>query len=195
MRKATIVLSLCAASAMLLAPYAVFAASKATPAPNYVELRDVDFQKEIDGKQVGLYTIKNKKGMVVKITNYGARVEQILVPDRAGKLGDVAQGYETIDQVLGGQGSMGAFIGRYANRIANGTFSLDGTEYKLAINDLSTPPAPPRRTPRDRSGGCARRSASTRATSWASWTLSGSRRCEASCGSSTATPRWRSAII
>ena len=144
MRKATIVLSLCAASAMLLAPYAVFAASKATPAPNYVELRDVDFQKEIDGKQVGLYTIKNKKGMVVKITNYGARVEQILVPDRAGKLGDVAQGYETIDQVLGGQGSMGAFIGRYANRIANGTFSLDGTEYKLAINDLSTPPAPPR---------------------------------------------------
>ena len=75
MRKATIVLSLCAASAMLLAPYAVFAASKATPAPNYVELRDVDFQKEIDGKQVGLYTIKNKKGMVVKITNYGARVE------------------------------------------------------------------------------------------------------------------------
>ena len=144
MRKATIVLSLCAASAMLLAPYAVFAASKAAPVPNYVELRDVDFQKEIDGKQVGLYTIKNKKGMVVKITNYGARVEQILVPDRAGKLGDVAQGYETIDQVLGGQGSMGAFIGRYANRIANGTFSLDGTEYKLAINDLSTPPAPPR---------------------------------------------------
>jgi aldose 1-epimerase len=82
--------------------------------------------------------------MVVKITNYGARIEQILVPDRNGKLGDVAQGYETIDQVMGGQGSMGAFVGRYANRIGNGTFTLDGTEYKLAINDLSTPPAPPR---------------------------------------------------
>lgn len=146
MRKATAAFSLCAASALLFAPCAVFAAGKtSTPkAPAYVELRDVDFEKVIDGKPVALYTIKNSKGMVAKITNYGARVEQILVPDRNGKLGDVAQGYETIDQVLAGQGSMGAFIGRYANRIANGTFSLDGTEYKLAINDLSTPPAAPR---------------------------------------------------
>ncbi len=113
-------------------------------AAGYVELNPANFQKEVDGKQVGLYTIRNKKGMVVRITNYGARVEQVLVPDRDGRLGDVAQGYETIDQVMAGQGSMGAFIGRYANRIANGAFSLDGTEYKLAINDLSTPPAPPR---------------------------------------------------
>lgn len=146
MRKTTAVLNICAASALLFAPHLVFAAAKtAAPAqPAYVELRAADFQKEVDGKQVGLYTIKNKKGMVVKITNFGARVEQVLVPDRNGKLGDVAQGYETIDQVMNGQGSMGAFIGRYANRIANGSFTLDGTEYKLAINDLSTPPAPPR---------------------------------------------------
>jgi aldose 1-epimerase len=116
----------------------------ATAAPAYVELRPVDFQKEVDGKKVDLYTIKNSKGMTVRITNYGGRVEQILVPDRDGKLGDVAQGYETIDQVMAGQGSMGAFIGRYANRIANGKFTLDGVEYSLAINDLSTPPAPPR---------------------------------------------------
>ncbi len=146
MRKATALFSMCAASALLFAPHLVLGATKApgSAQPAYVELKAANFQKEVDGKKVDLYTIKNKKGVVVKITNYGARVEQILVPDRNGKLGDVAQGYETIDQVMGGQGSMGAFIGRFANRIANGTFKLDGVEYKLAINDLSTPPAAPR---------------------------------------------------
>ena len=136
--------ALCAIALALAAPLALAASKTAAPATAYAELRAADFDKEIDGKKVGLYTIKNRHGMVVKITNYGARVEQILVPDRKGRLGDVAQGYETIDQVIGGQGSMGAFIGRYANRIAGGAFTLDGTEYKLAINDLSTPPAPPR---------------------------------------------------
>ena len=146
MRKATAIFSMCAASALLFAPHLVLGATKApgSAQPAYVELKAANFQKEVDGKKVDLYTIKNKKGMVVRITNYGARVEQVLVPDRNGKLGDVAQGYETIDQVMGGQGSMGAFIGRFANRIANGTFKLDGVEYKLAINDLSTPPAAPR---------------------------------------------------
>jgi aldose 1-epimerase len=138
MKKATLLRGLCAASALLFVPAAQAAA------PAYTELRAVDFQKEVDGKKVDLYTIRNSKGMLVRITNYGARVQQILVPDRHGKLGDVAQGYETIDQVMAGQGSMGAFIGRYANRIANGRFKLDGVEYKLAINDLSTPPAPAR---------------------------------------------------
>jgi aldose 1-epimerase len=145
MSKAKRTLDRCAVGVLVLAaPLALAAATGGAPAPAYSDLRSVDFEKVVDGKPVSLYTISNGKGMVVKITNYGARIEQILVPDRNGKLGDVAQGYETIDQVMGGQGSMGAFIGRYANRIANGTFTLDGTEYKLAINDLSTPPAPPR---------------------------------------------------
>ena len=145
MRKSIALLGTCAVSALVFTPFTLAAGKAAVAAqPAYVELRAADFQKEVDGKMVGLYTIKNNKGMVVNITNYGARVEQVLVPDRNGKIGDVAQGYETIDQVMGGQGSMGAFIGRYANRIANGTFTLDGVEYKSAINDLSTPPAPPR---------------------------------------------------
>ncbi len=144
MRNKTVALGMCAASVLMFTPHLAFSATKAPTQPAYVELRASDFQKEIDGKKVDLYTIKNKNGMVVRITNYGARVEQVLVRDRNGKLADVAQGYETIDQVLGGQGSMGAFIGRYANRIANGAFTLDDAEYKLAINDLSTPPAAPR---------------------------------------------------
>lgn len=145
MRNRSTVLGLSALCALWAAPHAALAADKPQgKAPAYVELRAADFQKEVDGKKVGLYTIKNKKGMIVRITNYGARVEQILVPDRNGRMGDVAQGYETIDQVMGGQGSMGAFIGRYANRIANGTFTLDGTEYKVGINDVAVPPAYPR---------------------------------------------------
>jgi len=120
------------------------AKANADAAPAYVELNAANFQKEVDGKSVGLYTIRNKHGMVVKITNYGAKIQQILVPDRNGKLGDVAQGYETIDQVINGQGSMGAFIGRYANRIAAGKFTMDGVDYTLAINDISTDPKNPR---------------------------------------------------
>ena len=100
----------------------------------YVTLREQDFRTRIDGKQVDLYTVRNRAGMEARITNYGARIEQLLVPDRDGRLGDVVQGYETIDQVMGGQGSMGAFIGRYANRIAGGRFTLEGEEYRLPLN-------------------------------------------------------------
>jgi aldose 1-epimerase len=92
------------------------------------------YRKTVDGKQVDLYTIKNNKGMVVRITNYGAKVEQILVLDKTGRFADVVQGYESIDKALGGQGSMGAFVGRYANRIGGAKFTLDGKEYLLAKN-------------------------------------------------------------
>lgn len=102
---------------------------------DYAELDRANFQKELDGRPVDLYTIRNKRNMVVKITNYGAKVEQILVPDREGKLGDVLLGYETLDQVINGQASMNAFIGRYANRIAKGRFTLYGQSHQLAINN------------------------------------------------------------
>jgi aldose 1-epimerase len=89
-----------------------------------VELNRKQYQTEIDGKNVDLYTIKNMNGMVVKITNWGAKVQQILVPDSEGVLGDVALGYESIEQLRAGQPSMGAFIGRYANRIGQAKFTL-----------------------------------------------------------------------
>ncbi|MDR3440820.1 aldose epimerase family protein [Telmatospirillum sp.] len=119
----------------LLALTSMASAATGNSAKDYVDLDRAKFQKEVDGKPVDLFTIKNKKGMVVKITNYGARVEQILVPDKHGKLGDVVLGYESIDQVMNGQGSMNAFIGRYANRIAKGKFVLNGQEYQLNINN------------------------------------------------------------
>jgi aldose 1-epimerase len=107
----------------------------AAPRGNFVELRAENFDKEVDGKKVGLYTIQNKNGMVVKVTNYGARLQQILVPDKKGVIGDVLLGYETIGQVMDGQMSMGAFIGRYANRIGKGKLNIDGVDYQLAINN------------------------------------------------------------
>ena len=101
----------------------------------FVMLQSENFRGQVDAKPVDLYTIRNRKAMEVRITNYGARIEQVLVHDRRGQLGDVVQGYESIDQVRTGQASMGAFIGRFANRIAKGRFTLEGKEYQLALND------------------------------------------------------------
>ncbi len=103
---------------------------------DYVEIKRENYVKTIDGKDVDLYTIRNTKGtLIAKITNYGAKIEQLLVPDRNGFLGDVVQGYESIDKAVIGQPSMGAFIGRYANRIGKAKFTLDGKEYQLAKNN------------------------------------------------------------
>jgi aldose 1-epimerase len=111
----------------------------------YVVLDPAKFQEVTDaGQTIGLYTIKNSKGMSVSITNYGSKIEQILVPDRNGVFGDVVLGYDNIQAVMTGQASMGAFIGRYANRIAGtpdggGQFTLDGVQYTLGQNDGTRP--------------------------------------------------------
>lgn len=110
-------------------------AAAAQPKGDYVELNRAAFQKEIDGKQVDLFTLTNKNGMVAKITNYGGKIVQLLVPDKNGRLGDVVLGYENIDQTINGQASMGCTVGRYANRIGKGQFSLDGKDYQLSINN------------------------------------------------------------
>lgn len=98
------------------------------------ELDAKRFKTTIDGLPVGLYTLRNRSGMTVRVTNYGAKVEQILVPDRNGRIGDVALGYDSIDAVVDGQPSMGAFIGRYANRIRNARFELNAELVSLSIN-------------------------------------------------------------
>ena len=103
--------------------------------PAYVETKRDAFQKEIGGKKTDLYTLRTSTGMVVKITNQGGKIVQILVPDKDNRLGDVVLGYETIDQYVTGRASFGAIIGRFANRIAKGRFTLDGREYQLPINN------------------------------------------------------------
>jgi len=94
------------------------------------------FSKVIDGKNVYLWTLVNKNGMEMTVTNYGGKVVSLLVPDKTGKLVDVVTGYNSIDDFLkSGEIYFGATIGRYGNRIANGKFSIDGVEYPLATNN------------------------------------------------------------
>ncbi|MEK9969429.1 MAG: aldose epimerase family protein [Ferrovibrio sp.] len=89
----------------------------------------------VDGRAVDLFTIANAAGMTVRATNWGARIMQILVPDRDGRFSDVALGYDCLSDAQAGQPSMGAFIGRYANRIAGGRLTLDGATWQLSCND------------------------------------------------------------
>jgi len=84
---------------------------------------------------VQLYTLTNKNGLVAKITNYGAIVTELHVPDRTGQLGDVVAGFESLDGYLKPPPYFGAIVGRVANRIANAEFTLEGTHYALAAND------------------------------------------------------------
>ncbi|HEX2969238.1 MAG TPA: aldose epimerase family protein [Bacteroidales bacterium] len=89
-----------------------------------------------NGKQVGLYTLKNKNGYIAQVTNYGAIIVSIFTPDRKGNLADIVQGYDTISEYINGNGPyMGAVCGRCANRIALGKFILLGKEYTLAVNN------------------------------------------------------------
>ena len=103
--------------------------------PAYVQIKREAFQKEIGGKKTDLYTLQASAGMTVKITNQGGKIVQILVPDKDNRLGDVVLGYETVDQYVAGRASFGAIIGRFANRIAKGRFSLDGHDYQLPVNN------------------------------------------------------------
>jgi aldose 1-epimerase len=93
------------------------------------------FAREIDGKPVRLFTLRNRQGMTVCVTNYGAKIEQVLVPDREGRIDDVVLGYDSIEGVVGGAPSVGAFVGRYAGRIENARFNLGGKEHQLAANN------------------------------------------------------------
>ena len=93
------------------------------------------FGKMPDGTAVEVFTLKNASGMEVRAINYGATILSIRVADKTGAFGDVVLGYDTLEAYLKNPGYVGAVVGRYANRIANGRFSLDGREYKLATNN------------------------------------------------------------
>jgi aldose 1-epimerase len=87
------------------------------------------------GKEVYIFTLTNKSGNVLKLTNFGAKVTWLEVPDRSGKKENVTFGYETFEGMVQGDPYFGSIVGRYANRVAKGKFTLDGVEYSLPIND------------------------------------------------------------
>jgi len=88
-----------------------------------------------DGPPVTIYTLRNDKGMEVRILNYGGIVQSLKVPDKNGKFDDVVLGYDNIGGYLTNSPYFGALIGRYGNRIGGGKFTLEGKTYKLAINN------------------------------------------------------------
>ena len=89
----------------------------------------------VDGQTVSLYTLKNENGVTAKITNYGALLTTLHLPDRDGKLSDVVLGFDNLQGYLDGHPYFGCTVGRVANRIANGKFRLGGQEYALATNN------------------------------------------------------------
>ncbi|HKP82317.1 MAG TPA: aldose epimerase family protein [Pyrinomonadaceae bacterium] len=93
------------------------------------------FGKTADGENVDLYTLRNTKGVEAKITNLGGILVSLKVPDKNGKFDDVVLGFNDLDSYLKPHPYFGALIGRYGNRIAKGRFTLDGVEYKLAVNN------------------------------------------------------------
>jgi len=89
-----------------------------------------------NGKTTSLHTLKNKNGIIAQITNYGAILVSLYVPDSKGNLTDIVQGYDTISEYIDGNGPyMGAICGRCANRIAGGKFILNDKQYTLAVNN------------------------------------------------------------
>lgn len=95
-----------------------------------------DFNTEVDGKPVSLYTLSNGF-LTMQVTNFGGRVVSLWMPDNQGNYDDIVLGYENIDRYINNKGEryLGAVVGRYANRIGHGEFKLDGKKYELYKND------------------------------------------------------------
>src|SRR5215467_14112365 len=87
------------------------------------------------GHEVSLFSLNNDGGLQVQITNYGGIITTIKTPDRAGQPADIVLGHDTFEGYLNRSRYFGALIGRCANRIARGQFSLNGSTYRLATNN------------------------------------------------------------
>ena len=94
-----------------------------------------DFGTTAKGEQAFLYTLKNKNGMEIAVSDYGAVLVKVLIPDKAGNLVDVVLGYDDVNGYEAGTLYFGATVGRVANRIGGGSFELNGKTYMLTQND------------------------------------------------------------
>ncbi|OWF50818.1 aldose 1-epimerase-like isoform X1 [Mizuhopecten yessoensis] len=108
---------------------------KKGPKDNTMPITVEDSYGQIDGQNVKRYTLTNNNNVEVKIIDYGGIITKVMVPDNQGVPGDIVLGFADIEGYKTNAPYLGALIGRYANRIANGTFSIDGTTYTLAINN------------------------------------------------------------
>ena len=95
------------------------------------------FADTIEGKPVALYTLESGKGLIMQVTNYGGRVVTLWAPDKDGVKADVVVGHKTLKEYTdpAGERFLGCVVGRYANRIAKGQFTLDGKKYQVPLNN------------------------------------------------------------
>ncbi len=102
--------------------------------PSSVDVRREPFGTTADGHAVERFTLTSASGVTIAVLSYGGVIQSILAPDRAGALADVTLGYDTLPEYEKDKSYLGALVGRYANRIRAGRFSLDGRDYTLAQN-------------------------------------------------------------
>jgi aldose 1-epimerase len=121
-------------STALLLSLAIGAIATAQPSAAKSGVTSTPFGTQ-GGRPVNLYTLTNSHGVEIKAMNYGGIILSIKVPDRKGQLGDIVLGHETMEGYVPNPPFLGAIVGRYANRIAGGTFTLDSKAYNLPKND------------------------------------------------------------
>ena len=120
------------------APTEAAAAPPPPPAPEPAKKKEAITKApygKVDGQDVDLYTVTNKNGLVMKVTNYGVIITEFWAPDRKGKMADIVGGYENVDGYVKKTPYFGTTVGRVANRIKGAEFKLDGKAYKLAANN------------------------------------------------------------
>jgi len=107
------------------------------PVPNVVSptVTSTPFGATTDGRTAELFTLTNRHGIQIRLTNYGGIITSLRTPDRSGRFDDIVLGYDSLAGYLRNSPYFGAIVGRYGNRIARGIFSLDGTTYRLAVNN------------------------------------------------------------
>src|ERR1700752_184779 len=92
------------------------------------------FGLTLDGVEVALYTLRNTHGLEAKMTNFGGILVSLMVPDRNGQFSDIVLGFDRLEEYFNEHPYFGAIIGRYANRIAEGRITLEGTACQLTRN-------------------------------------------------------------
>ena len=124
-----------ASIAAIIAVSIFLSGCKQRPSNTAQSIAREEFGKLTDGRIADLYTLTNKNGLVMKVTNYGGTVTSLSIPDRNGNLADIVLGCDSLQGYLKATAYFGAIVGRYGNRIAKGQFILDGTTYNLARNN------------------------------------------------------------
>ncbi len=132
MARRTLVCAASAAFALLGQTACMTVPARGTMAPG---VTSAPFGATANGRTAELFTLTNGHGIQIKLTNYGGIITSLRTPDRSGRFDDIVLGYDSLAGYIRNSPYFGAIVGRYGNRIARGLFTLDGTTYRLAVNN------------------------------------------------------------